>query len=82
MDVHLTLPRKLLSGLDRAARERQVTRSHLVRELISAYLRDLERARVEREMATYADEMAAHSDEFVRETDAQTTERLLRETEW
>ena len=81
-DIHISLPSSLLTGLDRAARERRVTRVHLVRELISDFLRGLEKARVEQEMATYAEEMAPHSQDFVRETDQHTTQRLLRETEW
>ena len=78
--LRLTLPRSLLSGLDRVARERLVTRARLLREAVAEFLKRCEAERVPREMVAYVEDMAEHSGDFVRETDAHTVDRLLRDT--
>lgn len=81
-EIHLALPRTLVVGLDRLARERGVRRTQLLREAILEFLKRVERERSEREMSKYVEALSAHSDEFVAETDVDTVQRLLRNTEW
>ena len=81
-DIHISLPRDLLTELDHAARARGLRRVGLVRALIEDYLREAEQQRKDHEMYRYAEELAPASGEFIRETDDLTVTRLLRETEW
>ncbi len=82
LELHVTLPEELLAGLDRIANERRVKRTSIVREAITSYLDRIESERIEREMEAYVEALAPHSGEFVAETEPDTMERLLSETEW
>lgn len=80
--IHIGLSDAVLADLDRLARDQGVRRVQVVREAISEYLKRDAEDRIEREMRAYVDALADDSGEFVAQTDAQTVERLLRETEW
>jgi predicted transcriptional regulator len=81
-DLHIFLQDDVLQNLGRFARERRVTRAHLVREAITEYLSRKEAERIEQEMARYVKALADESGDFIAETDAHTIHRLLRETKW
>jgi predicted transcriptional regulator len=82
LEIHLAVPRALLSGLDRVAAARGVKRASVMREALASYLERIESERIEREIETYAEALATESGEFVTESEEHVLQRLLNETEW